>query len=52
MINVTMQAYVDDMLVKSIRGVDHKEDFRKTFERMRLYQARLNLVKCAFSVKS
>lgn len=32
MIDETMQVYVDDMLVKSIKGVDHLEDLTKTFE--------------------
>lgn len=35
MIDVTMEAYVDDKLVK---GVDHVEDLQKTFECMRLHQ--------------
>lgn len=38
MINVTMKAYVDDMLVKSVKGVDLTEDLRNTFERMRFHQ--------------
>lgn len=52
MIDVTMEAYVDDMLVKSIKGVDHVEELRKTFKRMRLHQVRLNPVKCAFGAQS
>lgn len=32
MICITMEPYVDDMLVKSVKGVDHVEDLRNTFE--------------------
>lgn len=45
MISITMEAYVDDMLVKSIKGVDHTKDLRITFERMCLPQVRLNSAK-------
>lgn len=51
MICDTMEAYVDDMLVKSIKRVDHVEDLRNTFERMRLHQVRLNQTKCAYDVQ-
>lgn len=52
MVGVTMEAYVDDMLVKYVKGVDHTENLRKTFERMKLHQVRLNSAKCAFGVQS
>lgn len=42
MIDVTMEDYVDDMLVKSV----------KTFERMHLHQVCLNPTKCIFGVQS
>lgn len=48
----TMEAYVDYMLVKSIKGADHVEDLRKTFERIRFHQVCLNPVKCAFCIQS
>lgn len=37
MIGVTMEADVDDMLVKSVKGVNHVKYLRKTFKRMRLH---------------
>lgn len=41
MIGLIMEAYVDDMLFKSIKGVDHIEDLRKNFECMRFHQVTL-----------
>lgn len=52
MIDITMEAYMDDMLVTSVKGVNHFEDLRKTFECMRFHQVRLNLAKCSFGVHS
>lgn len=40
------------MIVKSVKGVDHVEDLRKNFECIRPYQVRLNPTKCAFGVHS
>lgn len=50
--SVTMEAYVGDMLVKSVKGVNHVEDLRQTFEHIRLHQVCLNPAKCAFGVQS
>lgn len=47
MICITTKAYVDSMLVRFIRGVDHAEDLRKTFKRIRHHPA-----KCAFCIQS
>ena len=45
-----MEVYVDDMLVKR-RKVDlHLDNLRETFDSLRKYQMRLNLVKCVFGV--
>lgn len=52
MIGVTMEAYVDDMLVKLVKSVNHVENLRKTFECMRFHQVHLNPAKCAFCVQS
>lgn len=49
---VIMEKYVDDIMIKLIKGVDYTEDLRKTFEYMRLHQVRLNPSKCAFGVQS
>ena len=45
-----VQVYVDDMLVKSLRKDDHLDDFRETFDTLRLYNMKLNPNKHAFEV--
>ena len=45
-----VQVYVDDMLVKSLRKDDHLDDFRETFDILRLYNMKLNPYKYAFEV--
>ncbi|KAK8948574.1 hypothetical protein KSP39_PZI005171 [Platanthera zijinensis] len=52
LIGKTMEVYVDDMLVKSIRREDHVEDLEKCFKILRQYGMRLNPSKCAFRVTS
>lgn len=42
MIGDTIEAYVDDMLVKSIKGADYVEDLMNTFECMHLNKVHLN----------
>ncbi|CAA0825579.1 Unknown protein, partial [Striga hermonthica] len=44
--------YVDDMLVKSRRAVDHVGDLRETFTTLREYGMKLNPAKCKFGVKT
>ena len=48
----TMEVYVDDMLVKSIRADDHLVDLAGMFEVLRRHQMKLNPAKCAFGVAS
>ena len=45
-----VQVYVGNMLVKSRREEDHLEDLRETFDTLRSYNMKLNLVKCTFGV--
>jgi hypothetical protein len=47
-----VEVYVDDMLVKSARALDHVSDLRETFDTIRHYLIRLNPAKCAFEVSS
>lgn len=47
-----IEVYVDDMLIKSKRKVDHMVDLNNTFEVLRKYKMKLNPRKCAFSVSS
>lgn len=42
MIGDTKEAYVDSMLVKSIKSVNRVEELRNTIERIRLHQVCLN----------
>jgi hypothetical protein len=47
-----MEVYVDDMLVKSIRAINHISDLAETFQTLRRYSMKLNPSKCAFGVSS
>ena len=47
-----MEAYVDDMLVKSKAMLQHIIDLKKIFNILKKYGIRLNLTKCAFRVSS
>ena len=48
MIHHEIEVYVDDMIAKS----HTTQDLRKLFQRLKKYQLRLNLNKCAFGVTS
>lgn len=48
----TMEVYVDDMLVKSLRAEDHIQHLKESFEILNKYRMRLNPSKCAFGVAS
>ncbi|KMT08164.1 hypothetical protein BVRB_6g142870 [Beta vulgaris subsp. vulgaris] len=45
-----MEAYIDDMIVKSREEKDHLEDLRETFITLRKYKLKLNPQKCVFGV--
>src|SRR3954465_4094390 len=45
-----IEVYVDDMLVKSAKEVDHIKDLKETFEVLRKYNMKLNPQKCVFGV--
>ena len=45
-----MEVYIDDIVVKSKRAREHVDHLRKSFERMRHHQLKLNPLKCAFRV--
>ena len=47
-----VEAYVDDMLVKSQDEKIHLDDLQETFDTLRQYNMRLNPDKCAFRVSS
>ena len=47
-----MEIYIDDIVVKSKKVAKHVNHLKKIFERMRLYQLKLNSLKCAFGVQT
>ena len=47
-----VEAYIDDMVVKSKRASEHLEDLREVFLVLRKHQLRLNASKCFFGVGS
>ncbi|KAL5578569.1 hypothetical protein UlMin_020268 [Ulmus minor] len=51
-IGKTMEVYVDDMLVKSLKMEEHIQNLKETFEILRRYKMKLNPSKCAFGVSS
>ncbi|KAL5572616.1 hypothetical protein UlMin_022213 [Ulmus minor] len=51
-IGKTMEVYVDDMLVKSLKTEEHIQNLKETFEILRRYKMKLNPSKCAFGVSS
>ncbi|XP_031096909.1 uncharacterized protein LOC116001159 [Ipomoea triloba] len=48
----SMEAYIDDMLVKSAARADHAAHLRACFEIMRNHRLRLNPKKCTFAVQT
>ena len=46
-----MEIYINDIVVKSKKAIKHVNHLRKSFERMRLHQLKLNPLKCAFRVQ-
>ena len=48
----TMDAYIDDMVVKSIKESDHIKDLTKVFTILKRHKLKLNAKKCAFRVNS
>ena len=47
-----MEIYIDDIMVKSKKATEHVKHLKKSFERMRLHQLKLNPLKCAFGVQA
>ena len=46
-----MEVYIDDIVVKSKKASEHVDHLKKSFERMRHHQLKLNPLKCAFGVR-
>ena len=52
MIYKEVEVYVYDVIIKTRMQIDHMRDLRIFFERLRKYNLKLNLAKCAFGVPS
>ena len=48
----TMDAYIDDMLIKSKELFDHTKHLQEAFELLRRYGMKLNPLKCVFEIIS
>ena len=46
----TMEVYMDDMLLKSKKRLDHTKPLQESFELLHKYNMKLNPLKCAFGV--
>lgn len=51
-IGTRVEAYVDDMVVKTKRGASHLWGLEETFANLAKFDLKLNPTKCAFGVKS
>ncbi|KAM1520347.1 hypothetical protein ACFX1Z_023051 [Malus domestica] len=47
-----VECYIDDVVVKTKKRSDHLKDLRIVFNRLRHYNLKMNLFKCAFGVTS
>ncbi|KAM1815098.1 hypothetical protein ACFX11_028685 [Malus domestica] len=52
MLHKNVECYVDDVVVKTKKRLDHLKDLRIVFERLRKYNLKMNPLKCAFGVTS
>ena len=48
----TMEAYIDDMLVKSKESFNHAKHIQEAFDLLRRYGMKLNPLKCVFGVST
>ena len=48
----TMEAYIDDMVIKSKTDEEHLDDLQEVFDILKKHKLRLNAAKCAFGVDS
>ena len=47
-----MEAYIDDMVIKSKVVPEHIQDLEEAFSMLKKYQLQLNASKCSFKVSS
>ena len=51
-IGASIEVYIDDMLVKSVKAELHVAHLTKSFQVLKNYNMKLNLTKCAFGVSA
>ena len=51
-IGASMEVYIDDMLVKSVKAELHVDHLAESFQVLKDYKMKLNLTKCAFGVSA
>ena len=51
-IGASMEVYIDDMLVKSVKAKLHVDHLAESFQVLKDYKMKLNLTKCAFRVSA
>jgi len=52
MLHKTMEYYVDDLVVKSKKRLNHLHNLQQNFKRLRRCQLKINPLKCAFGITS
>ncbi|KAB2614624.1 S2-RNase [Pyrus ussuriensis x Pyrus communis] len=52
MLHKNIECYVDDVVVKTKKGSNHLKDLRMVFNKLRHYNLKMNLLKCAFGLTS
>jgi len=52
MLGTNLEAYVDDMVVKSVKADSHVQDWKELFQALDKYKLKLNPEKCVFGVKA
>ena len=52
LMGVMVEAYIDDIVIKSQRVQDHIRDASEVFEIFRQFRMKLNPMKCTFEVSS
>jgi len=50
MLHKMIECYVDDLVVKSKKRLDHLQELRQIFERLQKHQMKMNPLNCAFDV--
>ena len=50
LLHKNVECYVDSLVVKSRKREDHLRDLHVVFDKLKRYQLKMNLLKCAFGV--